>query len=444
MGDLKQQAIEIFLRTLDAIEVKSVFDRKIRVEGRLLFAGESVIDLNRYKEVVAIGLGKASLRMGKALEEALGDRLTRGVLVTSQQDYLSLGPGIEVLVGGHPVPTVGSLRAGERLVRVAESCGSGSLIIFLISGGGSALAECLLAPEILLEDLKSLNQTLIRCGANIREINTVRKAISKIKGGGLGRVAAATGADFVGVYISDVNQGDLRSIASNPVLSEEPAREGALEVIGKYNLSSRLPATILGVLESFHTAPLTDTSRDSILGTVLLCDNRMALECAGRVAAGLGFETHIFDDLVEGDYRDVAVQMIERLSVLRSRFPDMPLCVISGGEVSCVVSGNGVGGRNQEFVLYSATKLGEPCVGTRPIAVLSCGTDGIDGNSLAAGAVSDRHCIEEAITNGIDPGLYLRENDSFSFFSQMGGLLLTGPTGTNVRDIRILLSAPDR
>jgi len=442
MTDLKQSAIEIFLRTLKAIDIKAVFDAKIRVEGDTLLAGESVIDLTRYEEIVAIGLGKASVKMGQALVETLGDRVTRGVLVTGQPEDSAFRPEIEVLAGGHPVPTEGSLRAGDRLLEVAGSCGPWSLIMFLISGGGSALAESLVSPNVTLEDLRELNQILITCGASIKEINTIRKCISKIKGGGLGRRALSTGAGSIAMYVSDVNPGDLRSIASNPVLPEPPGRKRALGILARYKLAGRLPPSILRLLESPCEPEPSSAGQSGIPDTVLLCDNRFAIEAAGRIAQGMGFLVKVYEDLREGGYKEIAQEMINRLYGLRKQFPDTAICLISGGEVSCVVSGNGVGGRNQEFVLYSAAKLAEQWTDSGMVAVLSCGTDGIDGNSPAAGAVSDPRCIADAIRSGTDPGLYLRENDSFSFFSKMGGLVLTGPTGTNARDIRILLSTP--
>lgn|SRR5262245_18179688 len=442
MRDLKKQAVEIFLGTLESIDIKTVFDAKIRVEGDTLFAGESVIDLTRYDEIVAIGLGKASIKMGLALVDVLGERVTRGVLVTGQQDHPAFGPSIEVIVGGHPVPTAGSLVAGDRLLEVAGSCGSRSLIIFLISGGGSALAESLASPNVTLEDLKELNRILITCGASIEEINTIRKCISKIKGGGLGSRAVSSGARSIGIYVSDVNPGDLRSVASNPILREPPARSRVRAIVARYNLAGRLPPSILSLLESREPPDVSGDVQSQDLDTVLLCDNTLAIEAAARIAGGLGFLVQVCDDLMEGDYKEIAEEMIRRIYGLRKEFSGRAICLISGGEVSCVVSGDGVGGRNQEFVLYSAAKLAEQWTDSGTVAVLSCGTDGIDGNSPAAGAVSDRDCIESAIRSGTDPGLYLRENDSFSFFSKMGGLVLTGPTGTNVRDIRILLSAP--
>src|SRR5262249_1795032 len=340
MAHLKEQAIEIFLHTLEAIDIKAVVDAKIRVDGDRLLAGESVIDLTRYDEVVALGLGKASLKMGRALVEKLGDRVTRGVLVTGQQESVLFGPEIEVIVGGHPVPTKGSLKAGERLLELAGSCGSGSLIIFLISGGGSALAESLVSPNVTLEDLKELNRILITCGAGIEEINTIRKCISRVKGGGLGRRALSTGAGLIAIYVSDVNPGDLRSIASNPILPEPPARDRAREIVARYNLAERLPSSILNLLKSVPAREPSDAGQAPILDTVLLCDNRLALEAASLVAEGLGFLVQICDDLREGEYREVAQQMIKRLYDMRSQFPDRPICLISGGEVSCVVSGN--------------------------------------------------------------------------------------------------------
>jgi glycerate 2-kinase len=443
MKDLKQQALQIFLRTLEAIEVGGMFDRSVRVRGNTLVAGDSRIDLSRYKEVVSIGLGKASVKMSQALVAALGGRLSRGVAVTGELHIVNQAPPIEVVVGGHPIPTEGSLMAGKKLLDTAGSCGPSSLIIFLISGGGSALAESLISPNVSLEDLRTLNQILITCGATIEEINTIRKCISRIKGGGLGRYAAERGADFIALYVSDVNPGDLLSIASNPVMPEARSGEAALRIVTKYELESRLPASVMRQLLEAKDLANSPTAESQILQTVLLCDNNFAVETAARIAAESGFRPTICDDLREGDYKAIANAMIERLLDLRQRPGDLGVCLISGGEASCVVTGRGVGGRNQEFVLYSATKLAEQWSGTEPIAVLSCGTDGIDGNSPAAGAVSDQRCIVEAIRNGIDPARYLRENDSFSFFSKMGGLVLTGATGTNVRDIRILLSAPN-
>jgi glycerate-2-kinase len=443
MNDLKQEALEIFLRTLDAIDVKSVFDQMVRVEGDILVACESRIDLSRYEEVVAVGVGKASVKMAQALVAALGSRVSRGVVVTGEQGVVGVAPEIEVVVGGHPVPTEGSLRGGQRLLEVVERCGPGSLIIFLISGGGSALAESPVSPNVSLEDLMALNQILITCGATIQEINTIRKRVSRIKGGGLGRTASERGAEYIALYISDVNPGDLLSIASNPVLPETSAAESALRIVRRYSLSERLPVSVMKVLEdSEYVGASLPVVESSLLGTILLCDNRVAVEAAARIAQELGFWPSICEDLREGDYKDIANTMMERLCDVRSRFSDRRVCLISGGEASCVVSGSGVGGRNQEFVLYSAAKLAEQWSGTEAIAVLSCGTDGIDGNSPAAGAVSDQRCIVEAIRTGIDPRRYLRENDSFSFFSKTGGLVVTGLTGTNVRDIRIMLAAP--
>jgi glycerate-2-kinase len=443
MNDLKQQAREIFLRTLDAIDVKSVFDQRIRVRGDILMAGDSRIDLSRYKEVVAVGLGKASVKMAQALVAALSGRVSKGVVVTGERDVVGLEPEIEVVVGGHPVPTEGSLIGGQKLLNIVGGCGHGSLIIFLISGGGSALAESLVSPNVSLEDLRILNQVLITCGATIEEINTIRKFVSRIKGGRLGRYASEKGADYVALYISDVNPGDLQSIASNPVLAEAWEAQAGLRIVTRYGLAGRLPASVMKVLEAREDPALSSPPPEpSILGTVVLCDNGSAIAAARSIAEQIGFRTTVCEDLREGDYKEIADAMIGRLRDLRKQFSDRNVCLISGGEASCVVSGGGVGGRNQEFVLYSAAKLAEQWSGTEANAVLSCGTDGIDGNSPAAGAVSDEKSIIEAIRNGTEPDRYLRESDSFSFFSKTGGLVVTGLTGTNVRDIRIMLAAP--
>src|SRR5215472_8800982 len=315
MGDLKQQAIKIFLGTLDAIDVGGVFDRKVRVDGDTLVVGDSRIDLGRYREVVAVGLGKASVKMAQALVASLGSRVSRGVVVTGEKGVVSPGPQIEVVVGGHPVPTIGSLMAGEKLLEIVGNCGTSSLIIFLISGGGSALAESLVSPNVSLEDLRNLNQILITCGANIHEINTIRKRISRIKGGGLGRCAAERGAEFIALYVSDVNAGDLRSIASNPVLPEARGRQAALMVVSKYQLSGKLPASVIEVLEGEEDPADSPPAESSLLGTEVLCDNSVAVEAAARIASEFGFWPMICEDLNEGDYRDIANTMIERLLI---------------------------------------------------------------------------------------------------------------------------------
>ena len=436
MTDLKDTAKLVFLETLKTIDPESVIKDRLRVaDGALRFDQEQVA-LDDFKEVVLIGMGKASLKMGFAVESLLGDRVKRGLLVTDR--FLDLPVSSEVVFGGHPLPDPNSILAGQKIVSLIESCDEQSLLIFLISGGGSAMVELPVSASISLEDLRVTNRILITCGAAIHEINHVRKALSRIKGGGLGRLA--TRSQSIGLYISDVNPGDILAIASNPLLVEKPGKETPLEIVVRYNLTGKLPGPVIDVIERVHGvdsgAEWSRKQGEAI--QILLLDNQVALEQAAEHARRLGFKVEVRSDLIEGEYQTVADSLIEQLVNLKSSFPNESVCVISGGEVLCPVRGDGIGGRNQEFVLYSAARLGE--LGISGVAVLSCGTDGIDGNSDAAGAVADAELIINAAQHGIDASTFLNRNDSYTFFRRAGGLVITGPSGNNVRDLRILMS----
>lgn len=436
MSDLRHFATHIFLESLRAIEPGSIIKEKLRVDDGILSFGGHQVALDRYGEVVLIGLGKASVMMGAAVEALLGDRIKRGILVTNHRFEIDVRS--EVVVAGHPLPDSESLRAGQQIAALVQSCSADSLIVFLISGGGSSLVELPISPEISLEDLRATNQLLISCGASIQEINVIRKCLSKIKGGRLGHLARESGR--LGLYISDVNPGDIRSIASNPLLSEAAAGEAFSTAMDKYKLKERLPASVVRTIdqEKMFQSDGEKRAADGDLFTMLLMDNGDVLNAAATVAAKLGFHVELDRDLIEGDYISVADESIKRLLNLRSRVGG-PVCMISGGEVSCPVRANGLGGRNQEFVLYSAVRLAHLGMG-KGAAVLSCGTDGIDGNSPAAGAVADGNLTERAAQLGEDPSSYIRANDSYTFFKKMGGLVMTGPTGNNVRDVRVLVA----
>jgi len=437
MTDLKETAKRVFLGTLEAIEPEPVIKQKLRVDGETLSLGSDQIPLDGFREVVLIGMGKASLKMGSAVEELLGTRVKRGILVTDRRSSISVRS--EVVVGGHPLPDANSLVAGEKIIELVRSCGDGTLIIFLISGGGSALVELPVSRSISLDDLRVTNQFLIGCGATISEINLIRKSLSHIKGGGLGWLAR--NSKCVGLYISDVNPGDLRSIASNPLLPEEIGEEVSLDVVKRFNLIDKLPRSVVNVIQKGSLKRFSGQWNSTGFRplTMLLLDNSNAVQAAAEQARQLGFRVEVGADLIEGEYRTVADQSVDRLLNLKSSFPNERVCVISGGEVSCSVRGDGIGGRNQEFVLYSAARLAG--LGIREgAAVLSCGTDGIDGNSNAAGAVADAELVIKAARHAIDASIFISGNDSHSFFKKAGGLVVTGPSGNNVRDLRILMA----
>jgi glycerate-2-kinase len=432
---IEDDARFIFHQTLKAIDPKIVIRKKLKLKENILCVGEREVDLSRFKEVVLTGFGKASLKMGEAVEELLGARIKRGLLVSDRRHNVKVRS--DVVLAGHPVPDENSFEAGRRIVSMVQSCDENSLIIFLVSGGGSALVELPAMPEITLEDVKELNRILTGCGATISEINRVRKCISKIKGGLLGLLASR--ASSVALFLSDVNPGDMISLASNPLLPDETAAESAKETIEKYDLKSRLPRSVLKAMEGDRKDRASDGGKNR-LANLLLMENGDALRAASRFAARLGYRVKIARDIIEGDYEEVAEKLISSLADLRSRYVDTAVCLISGGEVSCAVKGSGYGGRNQEFVLYCATLLSE--MAAHKTAVLSCGTDGIDGNSPAAGAVAAGGLIRAAGGQGIVSSEFIQKSDSHSFFKRMGGLVFTGPTGNNVRDVRLLLFRP--
>jgi glycerate 2-kinase len=437
MADLKEIAKSVFLRTLTAIDPGSAIRQNVRLDGETLTLDGDQIALDAYDEVVLIGMGKACLKMGAAAEVLFGERIKRGILVTDRRSDVPVKS--EVVVAGHPLPDDNSLIAGQKIVSLVRSCGTRSLIVFLISGGGSSLVESPSSPLISLGDLRATNDLLIRCGAAIDEINVIRKTLSKIKGGRLGRLAG--NSKCVALYVSDVNPGDLRSIASNPLLPEKVDATKVLDVVTRFNLMDELPASVTSRIRQEELVGLADRENVAELpsATMLLLDNSSAVQAAEKLGKEFGFRVEVDTDLIEGDYRSVADRSVDHLLKLKSSFPNERVCVISGGEVSCAVQGDGIGGRNQEFVLYSATRLAGSDL-REQTAVLSGGTDGIDGNSKAAGAVADAEMVINAAQRGVDASIFISSNDSHSFFRKVGGLVVTGPTGNNVRDLRILMA----
>ena len=436
MRDLKDEATSIFLETLKRIRLDSAIDQKLRLDGDHLLVDGKLIDLRSYREVVLIALGKAGESMGAAIEAVLGDRLSRGVLVTNRKARVETKS--ELIVAGHPLPDKNSLKAAERIIHLIESCGTDSLIIFAISGGGSSLVELPLSSAITLEDLRELNRLLIGCGATIRDINIVRKHLSRVKGGRLGYLARHS--QIVALFVSDVNPGDLRSIASNPLLPDDATYDEFVDIVDRYGLMEKMPRSIRSLIDSGVALDLPREWR--IEGgkqhSVLLLENADAMVAAGKAAQARGFRVEIDRTHSEAEYRVVADALIDKLLAMREAESSEAICLISGGEVSCSVSGRGFGGRNQEFVLYCAARLAA-CGFSGRIAVLSCGTDGIDGNSSAAGAVGSAGVIRSEGDVGLDASSFIAENNSTSFFCEAGGIIVTGPTGNNIRDLRILL-----
>ena len=399
--------------------------------------------------IYSIAFGKAAGAMASALDEVLGDALAGGVVSAPPLSF-SLSGRWQVFAGGHPLPNESSLeaaRAAFALLRAANAAAPHALVIFLVSGGGSAMLEWPCEDSITLDDLRAANRALVSCGAGINEINSVRRAFSSVKGGGL--AARAGRAAQVSLIISDTKRDEPHNVASGatfsfpfPDKSHDPS-----EIINRYQLAARLPASILRAVERPRRSH-AETGRAALRRHHTLLDNEDALARAAAAAAALGFAVEIARDVSEQAVAEGAGLLVSRLLDLRWREEGRAVCLISGGEFSCPVRGGGVGGRNAETVLrcafeieaHAAARSSSADDAAAPLVALSAGTDGIDGNSPAAGALCDDTTLARARALSLDAQEFLAASDAHTFFAALGDALTTGATGTNVRDLRLLLT----
>lgn len=447
--DLRRAARSIF----DAVLAHADAGRAVRralnfTDGRLNIV-DTEFDLRAAPlAIYAIAIGKAAGAMAAALDEVLGDRLAGGV-VSAPPASLALSDRWQTFAGGHPLPNEASLdaaRAAFAMLREADATES-ALVIFLISGGGSAMLEWPRDESITLAELRTANRALVSCGASINEINSVRRAFSSVKGGGLS-VRAGRAAQ-ISLIISDTNSHESFNVASGPTyaFSHEPL--DAAEIINRYKLASTLPASILRVINqpAQRAATTYATTTPPLRRHHVLLDNERALEHAAQTASALGFACEIARDVSEGPVAAGAAALVSRVLELREREgrSGRPVCLISGGEFSCPVRGGGVGGRNAETILRCAFEIEVRTAGslsgeTARIVALSAGTDGIDGNSPAAGALCDETTLRRGRALSLDAREFLEASDAYTFFDALGDTISTGATGTNVRDLRLLLA----
>ncbi|HEX8161776.1 MAG TPA: DUF4147 domain-containing protein [Pyrinomonadaceae bacterium] len=468
-SDLRRLARRVFTETLADLDAGRAVRRAVGCGGGKLKILDAEFDARgQGLDVYAVGLGKAAGAMAAALEEILGDRLREGVL-SAPPPPAPLPARWRTFEGGHPLPdsaSLGAARAAFDLLRRADERaaargGARVLVIFLVSGGGSAMMEMARDPRVTPAELRALNHALVTCGASIAEINSVRRAVSAVKGGGLSR--AAPRAAQVTLLVSDVGDGEGRGVASGPTFSFDEAQDArdANAVIGRYDLAARLPSSVLrAVAEPRQKTTASNNFASGAAATeagaprrhFVLLDNARALARAAEAARALGFEVETAHDLSEQNVEEGATLLVSRLSGLRGRVGGgRGVCVVSGGEFSCPVRGDGRGGRNSETALRCALKLDARAQGLNALspappdggpryAFLSAGTDGIDGNSPAAGAVCDETTIRRARSLRLDARDFLARSDAYAFFDALGDAVLTGATGTNVRDLRVLIA----
>lgn len=447
LRELRTAARAIFDEALAAVDARRAVLDSVEFDGATLRVGDARFELSVDAPVVySVALGKAAAAMASALDERLGQALAGGVLSAPRSGF-GLSECWRVYEGGHPLPNAASLRAARaafELLRAADE--SGVPIIFLVSGGGSAMMELPRDSRLTLEDLRETNRVLITCGASIDEVNAVRRALSAVKGGGLASYASrAVQATLV---VSDVATDRAYDVASGPTLSPPHDAPGVAETIARYGLASKLPTPVLRALEEARIHSPAQPPPEAQRTFHVLLDNASACEAAVLAARERGFAVEYARDLVEQHVEAGAAELVSRLLTLYAREGARGVCLVSGGEFSCPVRGGGTGGRNAETALRIAFEFEKVMAGRESraglvpihLVALCAGTDGIDGNSPAAGALADETTNARASAQGLDARKFLEESDAYTLFNQLGDTLTTGPTGTNVRDVRILLA----
>ncbi len=440
IGALRRHAMEIFQAALKAVDPVEAILRHVKLENEVLQIGHQRFELNDFDRVLVVGAGKAGAPMARALENLLGERIDDGAIVVKEGHGLPLDH-VRIHEASHPVPDGRGIRGAEEILALVKEAGERDLVICVISGGGSAL---LVAPAegVTLEDKQEVTRLLLACGADIHEINTVRKHLSRAKGGGLARLAYP--ATVVSLILSDVIGDDLNVIASGPAVPDTSTFADARGVFQKYDIWDRVPKSVrhriqLGLAGDFEDTPKAGDAVFRRCYSELVGTNIQALIAAGRAAQGLGYQPLILSSTVEGEAREVVKMFTAFAKEVRSSGNPLaaPACILCGGETTVTIQGEGKGGRNQEFALASAMII----AGMDNVLVLSGGTDGTDGPTDAAGAIADGRTIARAEAIGLDPLDCLRRNDAYHFFQPLQDLIITGPTRTNVSDVYMLLIA---
>jgi len=436
---LRRKALKIFKAALAAASPGNAIRRHLRLSGGdVLVAGGRRYRLKDFRRILVVGAGKAGAAMGAAVERLLGRRIAGG-WVNVKYGHLASLKRIKLHECGHPVPDEAGVRGAEQIARLLEDAGADDLVICLVSGGASALLPSP-APPVTLAEKQETTRLLLACGASIHEINAVRKHISQLKGGQLARMAHP--AAVLSLLLSDVVGDDLDVIGSGPTAPDKSTFQDAAAVLEKYGIWDKVPAAVRRRIERGLRGELPETPKpgDALFDRVqnlIVGSNALAVQAAAAEARRLGLAPLVLSTRIEGETRDIARMhaAIAREVVETGRPRRAPVCLISGGETTVTLRGRGLGGRNQEFVLAAALDL----AGVPGVVVLSGGTDGTDGPTDAAGAVADGFTIERARRLGLDAARMLSENDSYHFFEPLGDLIKTGPTNTNVMDVRLLV-----
>jgi len=420
---LRRQALAIFKAAVRAADPGEAVAKALARE-----------DFSGYRNIYALGAGKAGAAMARAAERVLGRRITSGLL-NVKYGHVARLRRIELNECGHPVPDRNGVEGARRIAGIAAGAGADDLVLCLISGGASALLP-LPADPITLDEKQEVTKLLLACGANIHEINAVRKHISQIKGGQLARMAYP--AKVLALLLSDVIGDNLDVIGSGPTAPDASTFAGARAILEKHGIFGRIPASVRSRIEEGERGAISETPKKgervfTRVRNVVIGSNRLAVDAGAAQARKLGLHTMVLSTQVEGETREIARMhaAIAKEIVYAGRPLKPPACVITGGETTVTLRGDGLGGRNQEFVLSAALDI----AGLPNVVMLSAGTDGSDGPTGAAGAIADGRTLAR------DPRAaeFLARNDSYRYFEALGDLIVTGPTNTNVMDVRLIL-----
>ncbi len=439
---LRDDATNIFNRALEAVDPRQAVRRALELSGSTLTVDGRTYNLEDFDHIVAVGAGKAGGPMSQALEEVLGPRLEAGVVVT-KYGHSSPTTVVEILEAAHPVPDQAGVAAAERIsALLARVAGERTLVFCLLSGGGSAL---MVGPAegISLADKQETTRLLLASGAEIGEINALRKHLSRFKGGGLAGLAAPS--TVITLIVSDVVGDRLDVIASGPTVADQSSWADCGRILDTYDLWDRVPAPVARRMRRGLAGEIPDTPKPGWPGLKrvqnhLVATNRQALGAAAAEAQRQGYSPLILSSTIEGETAEVArVHVALAREVLATGHPQAaPCCLISGGETTVTLGESyGQGGRNMEFALAAAPGL----AGMAGVLIFSAGTDGTDGPTDAAGALADGDTMARAAEMGLDPAAALAGHDAYPFFQKLGDLVITGPTRTNVMDVRLVLVA---
>ena len=426
------------IKNYDSLIRNSEFPRQTKKALQIVETGIKAVDakkaiaktqlptLKKFDKVFVIGFGKATGEMAQALERRIGENVHKGTIVSIKKAKTKK---IQSLVGTHPFPTAKNVKAAKKICSIAEEAGKNDLVICLVSGGGSTLLT-LPVKGINLKEMQKTNKLLLHSRATIKEVNCVRKHLSKVKGGRL--MEAVQPATLYTITISDVTGDDLETIASGPTTADKTTFKQAINTLKKYRLWNKTPKGVRKHLNKGAKKIIPETPKTIFkkVHNKIILNNLVAIKAMKKKANSLGFKPIVYSTTLKGEAKETGKKLV---AVAKKR--KAPVAIIAGGETTVKVTGRGKGGRNQELVLGSLKELSK----LEKAVFISIGTDGIDGESKAAGAIADSTTLKKALSRKFVPGKYLKRNDSNKFFKKIKGEIITGPTGTNVSDLQLLL-----